>query len=477
MLRVFAAASVSHLGPGFDPGVRSRFRRPRGGVTCTWSAPAAARRSPRSAKRCCRASRRTADSICPSTCRRSWRRNWTSWRTLPFDALAVQLTARLLGDEFPVPVLSRLVQDALSFPVPTVRLDERLSILELFHGPTLAFKDFGARFLARFFGQLLGERGGHATILVATSGDTGSAVARGFAGVPGMRVVVLYPAGRVSPFQEAQMATIGGNVTGRARAGRVRRLPAAGEGGVPGSRRSRRCGCRRPTRSTSAGCCRRRSTTWPATWRWPRAAGEPVVFAVPSGNLGNLTAGVMAARMGLPVARLHRRDQRQRRAARIPDDRRVPAAAVGSDALERDGRRRPEQLRAARRALRRVAGRDGRGDRRRARDGGRARGRPSADAYRHATGASSIRTAAVAYAAAAGTSTSAATGRPAAGHRAGHGAPGEVRRRHPGGTRVRAGAAARPSAAGGRGPLLRSICRTSRRASRAPFNVRSDCSV
>jgi threonine synthase len=117
-----------------------------------------------------------------------------SWRGLAFDRLAIELAQRLLAGEFAPDVIERLVAEALDFPVPIVRLEERLFGLELFHGPTLAFKDFGARFLARLFGHVLAERGEHATILVATSGDTGSAVARGFAGVPGVRVVVLYPA-------------------------------------------------------------------------------------------------------------------------------------------------------------------------------------------------------------------------------------------------------------------------------------------
>ena len=123
------------------------------------------------------------------------------------------LARRLLEGEFAPEVIDRVVTGALNFPVPLRPLGEGLWLLELFHGPTLAFKDFGARFLARLFGEILREDGDYATVLVATSGDTGSAVARGFAGVPGTRVVVLYPAGKVSPFQEAQMATIGGNVT------------------------------------------------------------------------------------------------------------------------------------------------------------------------------------------------------------------------------------------------------------------------
>ena len=225
-----------------------------------------------------------------------------AWRALPFDALAIQLTARLLGDEFPASALERLVGDALNFAVPAVRVDQRLSILELFHGPTLAFKDFGARFLGRFFGHLLAERGDHATILVATSGDTGSAVARGFAGVSGVRVVVLYPAGRVSAFQEAQMASIGGNVT-------AVRVPGVFDDCQRLVKAAFQDPALSPLRLSSAnsiniGRLLPQSFYYVAGYLAATPAiGAPVVFAVPSGNLGNLTAGVLAARMGLPVAR------------------------------------------------------------------------------------------------------------------------------------------------------------------------------
>ena len=138
---------------------------------------------------------------------------WRRGAACPIGEVAVRVLSHLVGDEFDRGTLERLAREAFDFPAPTVPIGDGLSVLELFHGPTLAFKDFGARFLARVFGSLLDERGDHATILVATSGDTGSAVAQGFHGVPRVRVVVLYPAGKVSPFQEAQMATLGGNVT------------------------------------------------------------------------------------------------------------------------------------------------------------------------------------------------------------------------------------------------------------------------
>lgn len=225
-----------------------------------------------------------------------------AWRGLPLAALAVRLADRLIGDEFAGETVEELVTDAFSFPAPTVTVEDRLAVLELFHGPTLAFKDFGARFLARFFGRLMRGRDEGATILVATSGDTGSAVASGFHGVPNVRVVLLYPRGRVSPFQEAQMATLGGNV-------RALRVPGTFDD------------CQRLVKSAfqdrsladlglssansiNIGRLLPQSFYYVASYlSVTRAAGEPIHFCVPSGNLGNLTAGVIAQRLGLPVRR------------------------------------------------------------------------------------------------------------------------------------------------------------------------------
>jgi threonine synthase len=228
------------------------------------------------------------------------RRILDSWRGLPVGELASRLLSRLVGDEFAAADLDRLTRDAFDFPVPTTHVEENRFVLELYRGPTLAFKDFGARFLARAFGYLLEQRGGHATILVATSGDTGSAVAQGFFGVPRVAVVVLYPDGKVSRFQEAQMATLGGNV-------RALRVPGAFDD------------CQRLVKaafvdpgfedfhlssanSINIGRLLPQAVYYFAGWL-DVADGQPVVFSVPSGNLGNLTAGVLAQRLGLPAAR------------------------------------------------------------------------------------------------------------------------------------------------------------------------------
>jgi threonine synthase len=226
-----------------------------------------------------------------------------TWQGRPFPELASQLSRRLLGDEFSAEVIDRLVRQALDFHVPLVTVAPGRFVLELFHGPTLAFKDFGARFLARFVGHLLAERDDHATILVATSGDTGSAVAQGFFDVPRVSVVVLYPAGKVSPFQESQMATLGGNVTA------VRVLGTFDD-------------CQRLVKqafldpqlaalelssanSINIGRLLPQSFYYVAGYLAAvDRVGDEVVFSVPTGNIGNLTAGVIARRLGVPIERL-----------------------------------------------------------------------------------------------------------------------------------------------------------------------------
>ena len=222
-------------------------------------------------------------------------------RGTPLADVATTVLGSLAGDEFDPARFDALVRDAFNFPAPTVALGGGLSVLELFHGPTLAFKDFGARFLARVFGHLLEQRGDHATVLVATSGDTGSAVAQGFFGVPRVQVVVLYPAGKVSPFQEAQMATLGGNV-------RAVRVPGTFDDCQrlvkqafvdPGLRALRLSSAN----SINIGRLLPQAVYYFHSHQAAAPGGGPVVFAVPSGNLGNLTAGVIAQRAGLPVKR------------------------------------------------------------------------------------------------------------------------------------------------------------------------------
>jgi threonine synthase len=192
--------------------------------------------------------------------------------------------------------LGDVIQDAFNFPVPLVpvRGHDRLNVLELFHGPTLSFKDFGARFLGRMLGELTSEP---VTILVATSGDTGSAVADGCSGIPGVQVVLLYPKGQVSPVQERQLIAKRPGVT----AVRVHGTFDDCQRLVKAAFSHAHLHGGRLTTANSINIGR----LLPQMLYYIHSSllqDEPPFFVVPSGNLGNLTAGVMAALSGMPCA-------------------------------------------------------------------------------------------------------------------------------------------------------------------------------
>ena len=209
--------------------------------------------------------------------------------------IGTRVGAHLLRGEITADALRPLIRDALDFPIPLVPITDQVSALELFHGPTLAFKDVGARVQARLLHHF--TDGTPLTILVATSGDTGSAVAQAFHGVPDTRVVVLYPEGKVSDVQEAQMASLGGNVTALAMRGtfddcqRLVKQAFADDG-------LRQHVWLTPANSINLG------RLLPQVFYYFVLAGatDPIV-SVPSGNFGNLTAGLIAKRLGLPVRR------------------------------------------------------------------------------------------------------------------------------------------------------------------------------
>jgi threonine synthase len=218
--------------------------------------------------------------------------------TLDFSSRNVEILHRLLGGEFPRPVVEELARSAFTFPAPLVKVDDRISALELFHGPTLAFKDFGARLLARVLALDAGDQS--RTVLTATSGDTGAAVAQAFHGLPGVQVVVLYPAGRVSPLQERQFATCGGNVLALAVDGVFDDCQRLVKGAFEDAELVARLGL---TSANSINIARLLAQT---LYYFEAAAqiteDAPLVVAVPSGNFGNLTAGLWAQRMGAPIA-------------------------------------------------------------------------------------------------------------------------------------------------------------------------------
>lgn len=226
-----------------------------------------------------------------------------------FDALPVlsfQDVARQVGDEFIQEIsdedLAVIIKQAFNFPAPLRRLYNRTYILELFHGPTMAFKDFGARFLARLMDYFLRQSGQSLNIIVATSGDTGSAVASGFYRMPGIRVFILYPAGKVSPLQEKQLTTYGHNIIALEVKGNFDDCQSLAKQ-VLGDKDLNRV--MRFSSANSINFGRLLPQSFYYFWAVGQLRREGIfqkpVIVVPSGNFGNLFAGVMAKKMGLPV--------------------------------------------------------------------------------------------------------------------------------------------------------------------------------
>ena len=226
------------------------------------------------------------------------------------DSFAVELPSRSLveiGAAVGAPFLgeldaverAQLVEQTLDFEIPLVEIGDGIHVLELFHGPTLAFKDVGARFMARLMTRWAGEDPRPLTVLTATSGDTGGAVAQAFAGLRGVRVAILYPRGKVSPLQEKQFTTLGGNVRALAVDGDFDDCQRLTKETFRDER------LRADLRLTSANSINigrllpQMFYYFQAVARLPEGSGPPL-FSTPSGNFGNLTAGLMARAMGLP---------------------------------------------------------------------------------------------------------------------------------------------------------------------------------
>jgi threonine synthase len=223
---------------------------------------------------------------------------------LPHPTFAAELVSPFIND-IPLEELEKIAERAWNFPLPLVRLEERMYLLELFHGPTLAFKDFGARFMAEAFSYFLRNEERELSIIVATSGDTGSAVAHGFYNQPHIKVFVLYPSGKISPLQEKQIATLGGNIVAVEVEGsfddcqRLAKQALADQGIRRGkfvsSANSINVGRLLPQIFYYFGGVR--------AWQTQMERGKPLWVVVPSGNFGNLTAGLFAKKMGLPIER------------------------------------------------------------------------------------------------------------------------------------------------------------------------------
>ena len=224
---------------------------------------------------------------------------------LSFQEIASQVADAFFGEDVPAETLKQIVYDTLSFDVPVVRVKENIYSLELFHGPTLAFKDVGGRFMARLLGYFIRKEGKRqVNVLVATSGDTGSAVANGFLGVEGIHVYVLYPKGKVSEIQEKQFTTLGRNITAVEVDGTFDDCQALVKSAFMDQELNERMLL---TSANSINVARFLPQAFYYFYAYAQmkklGREKELVVCVPSGNFGNITAGLFAKRMGLPVKR------------------------------------------------------------------------------------------------------------------------------------------------------------------------------
>lgn len=219
--------------------------------------------------------------------------------TLP--EIAYKIASALLHDDIPAADLKAIIDEAINFEAPVQQLDENTYVLELFHGPSLAFKDFGARFMSRIMGYFLKENEQLLDVLVATSGDTGGAVALGFLGVPNTRVTILYPKGKVSYIQELQLCSNGQNIRAIEIDGTFDDCQLLVKQAFADEVLNNKM---RLTSANSINIARLIPQTFyyfNAVAQLYRAGKKNIVFSVPSGNFGNIAAGLLAYRMGLPV--------------------------------------------------------------------------------------------------------------------------------------------------------------------------------
>lgn len=226
--------------------------------------------------------------------------------TLSLQEIAFEVAKAFFGDDVPDDDLRGIVYDTLSFDIPAVRVTDNIYSLELFHGPTLAFKDVGARFMSRLLGYFVRKEGENrqVNVLVATSGDTGSAVANGFLGVPGIHVYVLYPKGKVSKIQESQFTTLGQNITAIEVDGVFDDCQALVKNAFMDTELNK---AMKLTSANSINVARFLPQAFYYFYAYAQlkklGLASNLVICVPSGNFGNITAGLFGKRMGLPVSR------------------------------------------------------------------------------------------------------------------------------------------------------------------------------
>lgn len=218
---------------------------------------------------------------------------------MSFREISLEVAKHFVGDDIPAPQLKRIIEHTIQFDAPIVKIEENVYALELFHGPTMAFKDFGARFMSQLLGYFANKQHREIIILVATSGDTGSAVANGFLGVSGTKVIVLYPSGKVSDIQEKQFTTLDQNITALEVSGTFDDCQRLVKQAFADADLRNKFFL---TSANSINISRLIPQSFYYFHAWAQLKdNSPILFSVPSGNFGNLTGGLLAKRMGLPV--------------------------------------------------------------------------------------------------------------------------------------------------------------------------------
>ncbi|MGB5369743.1 MAG: threonine synthase [Flavobacteriaceae bacterium] len=220
--------------------------------------------------------------------------------SLPKTEIAYRAIAQFVSEDLPEATLKTILAEVLDFGFPLIEIEENIAVLELFHGPTMAFKDVGARFMAQCLGYFSQHSATEVTVLVATSGDTGGAVANGFLGVKGVNVVILYPSGKVSDIQERQLTTLGQNI-----------VALKVNGNFDDCQRMVKAAfvdkdlldAMQLTSANSINVARWLPQMFYFLFAYQQAKkkGKEIVFSVPSGNFGNICAGMVAQQLGMPV--------------------------------------------------------------------------------------------------------------------------------------------------------------------------------
>lgn len=225
---------------------------------------------------------------------------WDNFENLSYPEIAFEAIKQFVTPEIPEAILKTIVEETLSFDFPVVKLNDNISTLELFHGPTMAFKDVGARFMARCLGYFNQDNDKEVTVLVATSGDTGGAVANGFLGVKGVNVVILYPSGKVSDIQEKQLTTLGQNIKALEVNGTFDDCQAMVKTAFLDEELISKM---QLTSANSINVARWLPQLFYFMFAYKQLhkTYDNIVFSVPSGNFGNICAGMMAQQLGLPI--------------------------------------------------------------------------------------------------------------------------------------------------------------------------------